>query len=209
MGRGLNVRYVLEGDVLHGGDGNTVNLRLVDTATGAQVWSERDTLQDSDVTTESSASLYNLSARLRSALLSAEIERVLSLPLSALSARELVLRSDCNVGQESIPCWGNRSAEAQRRSTASRTRLEPALIARAWIADYENDVDPNPDHDRIVRALDESTGRAIILDPSDPAAWQMRSFALVYLGRWDAALEASAMQIKLDPNNPDSYVARA
>ena len=57
--------------------------------------------------------------------------------------------------------------------------------------------------------MDESTGRAIILDPSDPVAWQMRSFALVYLGRWDAALEASAMRIKLDPNDPDSYVIRA
>ncbi len=61
MGRSLNVRYVLEGDVLHAGNGNTVNLRLVDTATGGQVWSERDTLQDSDVTTESSAGLHNLS----------------------------------------------------------------------------------------------------------------------------------------------------
>ena len=51
IGRSLNVRYVVEGDVLHGSDGNTANLRLVDTATGGQVWSERDTLQDSDLTT--------------------------------------------------------------------------------------------------------------------------------------------------------------
>ena len=35
LGRKLNVRYVVEGDALHGGEGNTVNLRLVDTATGA------------------------------------------------------------------------------------------------------------------------------------------------------------------------------
>ena len=49
MGRGLNVRYALEGDVLHGGDGNTVNLRLVDTATGAQVWSERDAFPEFDL----------------------------------------------------------------------------------------------------------------------------------------------------------------
>jgi adenylate cyclase len=83
MGRSLNVRYVLEGDVLHAGNGNIVNLGLVDTATGGQVWSKRDTLQDSDVTTESSAGLHNLSYRLRSALISAETGRVLALPLSA------------------------------------------------------------------------------------------------------------------------------
>jgi len=208
-GRSLNVRYVLEGDVLHAGNGNTVNLRLVDTATGGQVWSERDTLQDSDVTTESSASLHNLSHRLHSALVSAEIRRVLALPLSALSARELVLRAYA-ITDKNPPLAG--VIEARKlvdEALRLEPDLEPALIARAWIADYENDVDPNPDHDRIVREVDESTGRAISLDRSDPVAWQMRSVALIYLGRWDAALEASAMQIKLDPNNPDSYVARA
>jgi len=209
MGRSLNVRYMLEGDVLHAGNGNTVNLRLVDTATGGQVWSERDTLQDSDVTTESSTSLHNLSHRLRSALISAEIQRVLALPLSALSARELVLRANAILDKNPSLAGVIEARKLVDEALRLEPDLEPALIARAWIADYENDVDPNPDHDRIVRAFDESTGRAISLDPSDPVAWQMRSFALVYLGRWDAALEASAMQIKLDPNNPDSYVARA
>jgi len=209
MGRSLNVRYVLEGDVLHAGNGNTVNLRLVDTATGGQVWSEQDTLQDSDVTTESSAGLHNLSHRLRSALISAETGRVLALPLSALSARELVLRATAMLDKNPSLAGVIEARKLNDEALRLEPDLEPALIARAWLADYENDVDPNPDHDRIVRALDESTGRAISLDPSDPAAWQMRSFALVYLGRWDAALEASAMQIKLDPNNPDSYVARA
>ena len=36
-------------------DGDTVNLRLVDATTGEQVWSERSTLQDSDILAESSA----------------------------------------------------------------------------------------------------------------------------------------------------------
>ena len=209
MGRSVNVRYMLEGDVLHGGDGNTVNLRLVDTATGGQVWSERDTLQDSDVSTESSVSLYNLSYRLRSALISAEIQRVLTLPLSALSARELVLRANAILDKNPSLTGVVEARKLVDEALRREPDLEPAFIARAWIADYENDVDPNPDHDRIVRKFDESTGRAISLDPSDPVAWQMRSFALIYLGRWDAALEASATQMKIDPNDPDSYVARA
>ena len=209
MGRSLNVRYTLEGDVLRGGGGNTVNLRLVDTATGAQVWSERDALQDADVTTESSASLYNLTYRLRSALISAEIRRVLTLPLSSLNARELVLRANALLGQNPSLTGVIEARKLVDEALRLEPDSEPALITRGWIADYENDVAPNPDHDRIVRDLDESAGRAIILDPSDPAAWQMRSIALIYLGRWDAALEASAMRIKLDPNDPDGYVIRA
>ena len=209
VGRSLNVRYVVEGDVLHGSDGNTVNLRLVDTATGGQVWSERDTLQDSDLTTATSASLHNLTARLRSALVSSEIRRILALPLSTLSARELVLRSNAMLDKNPSLAEVIQARKLVDEALRLEPDLEPALIARAWIADYENDVDPNPDHDRIVRDMDETTGRAIVLEPSDPAAWQMRSYALTYLGRWDAALQASAMRIKLEPDDPDSYVVRA
>src|SRR5205085_2813073 len=65
LGRRLNVRYVLEGDVLRGADGDTVNLRLVDATTGVQVWSERRTLQDSDILAESSAKFRSLIGDLR------------------------------------------------------------------------------------------------------------------------------------------------
>ena len=57
LGHQFNVRYVLEGDVLRGGGANTVNLRLVDTATRAQVWAGRKTLQDTDIASESSVAL--------------------------------------------------------------------------------------------------------------------------------------------------------
>jgi adenylate cyclase len=208
LGRSLNVRYVVEGDVLQGRNGNAVNLRLVDTATGGQVWSERDTLQDADVTTESSASLYNLSARLRSAIVTAEIRRVAALPVSALSARELALRANTMSGDPSLA----ELIQARKlvdEALRLEPDLEPAFVAGAIITLLENDVDPNPDHDRFVREMDEFTGRAISLDPSDPGAWHMRGLALVYLGRWDAALEANDMRIKLAPNDPNSYVNRA
>jgi TolB-like protein len=90
VGRKLNVRYILEGDVSRGGAGNTANLRLVDATTGGQVWSERSVLQDADLAVESSATLRGLGSRLISVLISNEGQRVTALPLSALSARELV-----------------------------------------------------------------------------------------------------------------------
>ena len=83
------------------------------------------------------------------------------------------------------------------------------MIAGAIITESENDIDPTPDHDRIVRDMDQFAGRAINIEPSDPGAWHMRTFALIYLGRWDAALQASDMRIKVAPSDPNSYVARA
>jgi TolB-like protein len=209
MGRSLNVRYLLEGDVLHGGEGHTVSLRLVDTATGAQVWSERATLRDSDVASESSSSLQNLSARLRFALVSAERRRAVALPVSALSARELLLRAFVMYDNDPSLAGAIQARKVIDEALRLEPDLEPAWVARAWIIDNERDVDPNADHDRNVREMDESTARAINLDPTDPVAWFYRTVALIFLGRWDAALEASAIVLKLDPDDPSSYVNQA
>jgi len=209
LGRKLDARYLVEGDVLHGSDSNTVNLRLVNTSTGAQVWSERGNFSDSDVTKGSSASLYNLSNRLRQAIVSAEIRRIEGLPVAAMSARELVLRAN-------VMSWDNpslaRLSEARKlidEALRLEPDLEPAMIAGAINASQLNEVDPHPDHDRIVRDLDHFSDRAIHLEPSDPGAWHMRADVLVYLGRWDAALQASDERIRIAPSDPNSYVHRA
>ena len=93
LGRSLNAHYVLEGEVLRGGNGYAVNLRLVDAATGGQVWSQRESWQDADISAESSAKLRQLTTQLRGALQGAETRRVVAQPLSGLSAMELVLRA--------------------------------------------------------------------------------------------------------------------
>ncbi len=209
LGRKLDARYLVEGDVLRGSDGNTVNLRLINTATGAQVWSERGSVPDSDVTKESSVSLYNLSNRLRQAIVSAETRRIEVLPVAALSARELVLRAN-------VMSWDNpslaRLSEARKlidEALRLEPDLEPAMIAGALNTGNLNDVDPHPDHDRIAHDLDHFSDRAIRLEPSDPGAWHVRTDALVYLGRWDAALQASDERIRIAPSDPNSYVLQA
>ena len=209
LGRKLDARYLVEGDVLRGSDGNTVNLRLIDTATGAQVWSERGSVPDSDVTKESSVSLYNLSNRLRQAIVSAETRRIEVLPVAALSARELVFRAN-------VMSWDNptlaRLSEARKlidEALRLEPDLEPAMIAGALNTENLQEVDPHPDHDRIARDLDHFSDRAVHLEPTDPGAWHVRTDALVYLGRWDAALQASEERIRIAPSDPNSYVLRA
>ena len=209
LGRRLNVRYVLEGDVVRGSDGNAVNVRLIDGATSAQVWSERGRLQDSDVAAESSAVIRNLRTRLRNALIGAEETRVKARPVSSLSAPELVLRAFA-LGAEDPSLAGMRGAgklvdEALRLDPD----LVPALILRAALYNNEGDVDPDADRDRIAREQDRHTVRAVQLDSTDPAAWAWRAYALKYLGRWTAALEANAAAIKLEPYEARWYSDRA
>ena len=57
--------------------------------------------------------------------------------------------------------------------------------------------------------MDADTGRAVELDLSDPTAWRLRAFALLYLERWDTALEANATAIKLEPEETTYVNERA
>jgi class 3 adenylate cyclase/tetratricopeptide (TPR) repeat protein len=204
----LHVRYVVDGDVLHG-EHYAVNLRLLDATSGGQVWSERDVLQESDVLSESSANLHNISVRLRSGLAGSETRRVMALPVSALSPTDLVVRAIATLDRDPSLA-GVKQARALIDDALRRApELEPALTAAATILDYEIDVDPAADRVRIVREMDAFTRRAIALDPADPYAWHTRGIVLVYLGRSDAALEANGRRIKLAPQDPSGYVARA
>jgi adenylate cyclase len=209
LGRRLNVRYVLDGDVLRGADGDTVNLQLVDATTGEQVWSERGTLQDSDILAESSPRFRSLIERLRIALWGAETQRVMAQPLPGLSARELVLRAYAVWTRDRSIVGATEALKLADEALRLEPNLVPALLARALLMNYKDDVDPNSDHDRIAREQAELTARATTLDPTDSSAWDWHAISLEYLGRMDAALEANDTFGKLDPDAPGFYFERA
>jgi tetratricopeptide (TPR) repeat protein len=193
------VRYVLEGDVTRDAAGNAVNLRVIDALAGAQVWSERAVLQASDVAVDSSPAVRGLTTRLRNAMSGIEGRRVLATPTAQLTARELVLRAFETGGMD-----GSREGlTAALKLIDDALRLEPdlvpALVLRAAVINNLTDVDPQLDRVQSTREQDELTARAVRLDAEDPSAWNWRSMALTYLDRWDAALEANAAAIKLDP----------
>jgi tetratricopeptide (TPR) repeat protein len=177
--------------------------------TGGQVWSERSVLQDADLAVESSATLRGLGYRLISVLISNEGQRVTALPLSALSARELVLRAFEQGGKDrslaGLQAAGKLVDEALRREPD----LVPALVLRSAIINDEADLDPHSDRSRVFREQDQLTARAVRLDDTYPAAWNWRGVALAGLGRADAALDAIAMAIKLEPYNARWQMFRA
>ena len=209
LGRRLNVRYVLEGDVLRGVETNTVNLRLVDAATGTQIWSERDSLRDSDVAAESSTVLRNLNARLRTVLIGTEEKRVKARPVSDLSAPELVLRAYALGGEDPSIAGITGAGKLVDEALNLEPDLVPALVLRAALFAEQGLVELSADRDRIAREQDRYTARAVQLDQNDPAAWAWRARALEYLGRWNAALEANATAIKLEPDEARWYTDRA
>jgi tetratricopeptide (TPR) repeat protein len=182
---------------------------LVDATTDELVWSERAVLQDADLAGESSAALRGLGYRLRGVLIGNEGQRVTALPLSALSSRELVLRAFELGGKDrslaGLQAAGKLVDEALRREPD----LVPALVLRAAIMNDEANLDAHSDRSRVFREEDRLTARAVRLDGSYPAAWSWRGIALAGLGRYDAALDAIAMAVKLEPYEARWHSLRA
>jgi adenylate cyclase len=209
VARRAGARYVVDGDVRSGAEKASINLRLVDTEQGTQVWSSRFDLGNADSSLGTTAAGRKVVGELADAVDNAETNRVLRKPTNQLDAMELVLRG--------YAAWGPASSLAHarevRRLADAAVHLDPNLAAAMQLevaaVDYLNDMDPQPDHDRYVRETDEFSARAVALDPGDSRYWFSRALALMLLGNWNASLEASERSIKLDPYSAKRYSQRA
>jgi len=190
VGRQLNVRYIAEGEIRHAGDKVFVTVRLTDTKTRKQAWSDRREYELAALAAKPDTVQLQLTRRLNNALLNVEIQRAASDTATA-GPLDLVLRGYA-VWYAETTVSGPR--EARKRFEAAlqlSPNYVPALIALANSYSEELYFGPNPDSRLFEQKMDTLTGRAVSIDPSDAEAWQSRAAALGWLGRWDEAVSAS------------------
>jgi adenylate cyclase len=189
VGRQLNARYIAEGEVRHVGEKLVVTVRLTDSKTRKQSWSDRREYDAAALAASPDAASLQLTRRLFNALLNAEIQRAAS-DAAPAGQLDLVLRG--YAAQNAEP-GVNGPREARKRFEAA-LRLDPnsvpALAAAANSYADELQFSPNPDHKLFEQKMDALTGRAVSIDPNDADAWYARAQALSWLGRWDEALSA-------------------
>jgi TolB-like protein len=201
IGRGRNVRYVLESDVHTDGDRVRVTAKLVDAESATQLWSEQFNAARSKWVADSAEASWPLIRALRGALWSAEEQRVAHGPAGSASAWDLVLRGHI--------LERNRSLEGMleaRKLYDEAVRLDPfsaALVDRAWINYRIWEDDPSANRLQLAHEMDEFARRALAIDKADPDAWYARAGALQMQWRWDAALEATAQAMRLEPWSTD------
>jgi TolB-like protein len=189
VGRQLNVRYIAEGEIRHAGDKVFVTVRLTDTKTRKQAWSDRREYELAALAAKPDTVQLQLTRRLNNALLNVEIQRAASDTATA-SPLDLVLRG---FAAENAEPGVNGVREARKRFEAA-LQLDPnsvpALAAAANSYADELQFSPNPDHKLLEQKMDALTGRAVSIDPNHADAWYARAQALSWLGRWDEALSA-------------------
>jgi adenylate cyclase len=203
VGRELNVRYLIEGELKRAGDQVIVITKIVDTTQALQAWSNRIEIDLARVTSaqvqhELAASL---AYRLRGAVRDAEVRRIRADPSRAAGALELCLLGDAVWEQDASYMNGAREA---RRYYEQALKLDPnlmwALLSLADTLQTEIVLDPQADLERLLSQLDDVTKRAMAIDNQDAAVWMFRARALAFQGRWDSAVEAYRRAEEIDPS---------
>jgi adenylate cyclase len=193
VGRELNVRYVVEGQIRQDADQSVLKTRLVDATTGAEVWSDQNILGRSFNREERDILVIREARRLGIAIRNAQridphqspaMKLVLSADTMDISSREAVLEA--------------------RRLYDEASRLQPdlvvALIRRGWNSVNQLELDPGSDRDSLADEALTFAKRATDIDGNDPQAWELKAVALGWQGRLDAAFEADARARQLNPS---------
>jgi tetratricopeptide (TPR) repeat protein len=163
LGRQLGVRYLLEGTVRKSGDQVRVNVHLVDSATGFQVWADDFVGQMKDV----------FSLQEQTAL---KIAQALNLNLSPQETKAIQQRYTQNpqAYEAYLAGRGLLAVETPARFEAARKNFEqalnfdpnyaPALAGLAHVEGlYYRDLDSNPKH---LKLAQEYARRAVSIDPN-------------------------------------------
>ena len=235
VGRELGVRYVLEGSVRKAALRLRITGRLIDAATGAQLWSERFESTLEDVFDLQDQMTTCVVGALAPHLERAEIERAWRKPTESLDAYDYYLRGTRKFAQMSR----NAVDEALQLFHAAIERDPDFAAAHAmaawchswrkinrWPTDLAEGArlarraaELGPDDAvalarsghalaHLTRDLDESIAlleRALVLDSNLAAGWYLNGFLRVWRSEPDAAIEAISHGMRLSPLGADVF----
>ncbi|MBX4870525.1 tetratricopeptide repeat protein [Rhizobium bangladeshense] len=211
IGERLGAGYIVEGSARRAGDKLRVVAQLIDSRSGAHIWSRSYDRGVDDVFAVQTELTSEIVAHLVSYVRVSEIENAARRPTENLQAYDLVLR-----GRDRYR-HGSKDKDA---FLASRTLFQRALeldpsyaAARAhlgmtYILDKVQSVSGLATDADLETGLSEAR-QAIRLDPNLASGYQALSFGLAAKGDYPSARQAAQQAVELNPNDPDSLMALA
>jgi len=198
LGRQLGVRYLLQGTIRKSGDQVRINVHLIDSTTGFQVWADDFTGQMKDV-----FSLQEQAAM--------KIAQALNLRLTPQEQKAIEQRYTQNpeayqaflIGRALLLVETPEKLESARKSFQQALILDPnyapALAGLSHVEGlYYRDLDSNPAH---LQRAEEYAKRAISIDPQ--LAEAHIALGQLYALRFDYARGADELRnaTRLEPDN--------
>jgi eukaryotic-like serine/threonine-protein kinase len=166
VGKALGVRYLLEGSVRKAGDQVRINVHLIDSTTGFQVWADDFTGEMKDVFSLQEQTALKIASSLNLKLSPQEQQAIQHRYTQNPKAYDAYLRGEAAVKHPDIP----EKLEEARRFYDEALQSDPdyalALAGLAWVEGqtYRN-IDGNPSH---LQRAEQFAERALAIDPRLP-----------------------------------------
>ncbi|GLS31169.1 TolB amino-terminal domain-containing protein [Mesorhizobium albiziae] len=211
LGRRLNAGYIVEGSARRAGDQLRVVAQLIDTRSGAHLWSRSYDRRVDDVFAVQTELTSEIVAHLVSYVRQTEANASAERPTENLQAYDLLLQARNRYKHGS----GDGEALLASRALLHRAlELDPgyaaarAHLGMTYIVDAVQGVSGRATKADIETGLSE-VRQAIRLDPNLAAGYQALSFGLAASADYEGGLQAARRSVELNPNDPDSMMALA
>ena len=207
VGKDLNVRYLVEGEVARNAGQVVVGLALVDALNAKQVWNGRIETPAAKVSEWPELPVLKATLSVRGALNESEQRRLANQPVRDAKPLELVFRALMTDAST------REGLDKEKALCEKALHLDPelpeTLICKVWTISDELSLGPNASRAQLVKEADDLSRRAVALSGNDAMAWLARGDALQLQNQWEAALGALSRTIQLDPSRASALVSLA
>ena len=202
----LGVQYVVEGSVRRDKNNLRVNVQLVDTATGSNLWAQRFDRNTTDLFSVQDDIRRNIISAMSITLTEEEKKREQRRYTNNFEAYDYFLKGQSSLVARASALDNDQARDYMKKAIALDPNFARAYSALALIhADaYRFDWTDNPKQ-TATKAL-EIGKRAVELDPQSPQAhWILGYIYLFLYNDHKRAIEMGEQTLQLDPNNADAY----
>jgi TolB-like protein/Flp pilus assembly protein TadD len=204
VGRELGVRYLAEGSVRRMADRIRISAKLIDAQAGHQIWAENYDREAGEILVVQDEIVRAIATTLGYRVEAASRERAMRLSPEALSAHDLVLRSDA---------YHLRSTKADnveaRRLAERAVMLDPASavahLQLGWTYCMDHLFGWTSDRSAALEQALTLARRAVSLDERDSRTRTLLGFALLHRREFEEARAQLLSAISLNPNDEEAH----
>ncbi|HSZ62447.1 MAG TPA: protein kinase [Terriglobales bacterium] len=203
LGKAFGVRYLLEGSVRKAGDQVRINVQLIDSASGFQVWADDFTGEMKDVFSLQEQTALKIAQSLNLKLTPQEEQAIHHRYTGNVQAYDAYLRGQALVQYPDQP----EKIEAARRAFEESLKSDPnyalALAGLAWVeVQIYRNLDSTPAH---LQHAEEYAQRALAVDPRLPEVHVALGSVLMSKYEYDNAANEFRTATGLNPNSSHAW----